>query len=157
MADVVQEIAIDADARKRLVRLLRAAYPHPTFPDGPYERTADAVIARASESVYGRIGLEQGLGSLDAKADGSFLELSDQAAYDLLVGIEGAAFFAAIRGVAVVSLYNDPEVVGATGLRGRVVRAGRLPEPRLRRSGLATEPTGRGVRRARPAGRGRNR
>ena len=26
-----------------LVRLIRVAYPHPTFPDGPYERTARAV------------------------------------------------------------------------------------------------------------------
>src|SRR3954453_10615751 len=30
-------------ARRVLVRLLRVAYPHERFPDGPYERTAAAI------------------------------------------------------------------------------------------------------------------
>ena len=31
-----------------LVRLLKVAYPHEAFPDGPYERTAQAVLDAAA-------------------------------------------------------------------------------------------------------------
>ena len=32
-----------------LLRLLRVAYPHDRFPDGPYDRTADAVVAATAD------------------------------------------------------------------------------------------------------------
>lgn len=38
--------------RSTLVRLLRVAYPHTTFPGGLYERTADA--GRAMSAARGR-------------------------------------------------------------------------------------------------------
>jgi hypothetical protein len=112
------------ETRRNLVRLLRAAYPHDRFPDGPYERTADAILEQAAASLWLRIALEQGLGSLDAKAGGSFVELDDGAAYKLLVEIEDAGFFKFIRSVAVVTLYDDPETLQILGYEGPAYEKG---------------------------------
>lgn len=33
-----------ADARSVLIRVIRVAFPHDSFPDGPYERTTDTIL-----------------------------------------------------------------------------------------------------------------
>ncbi len=110
--------ALSTDSRRNLVRLLRAAYPHPRFPDGPYERTADAVLAQVDASLWHRLVLTEGLTTLDAKAGGAFAELDDQAALALLQKLEDAEFFRFVRGVAVVTLYDDAEVHALLGYEG---------------------------------------
>jgi hypothetical protein len=114
---------VDADGRRSLVRLLRAAYPHPRFPDGPYERTADAVLSQAGGSLWHRLVLTEGLATLDARAasgggQARFADLDDEAALALLREIEDAAFFVFVRSVAVVSLYDDAEVHELLGYGG---------------------------------------
>lgn len=109
---------ISAQGRAALVRLLRVAYPHPRFPDGPYERTADEVISQVGESLWHRLALTRGLESLDAAADGDFAGLDDATALELLRGMEDAEFFKFVRGVAVVSLYNDHETWELLGYEG---------------------------------------
>jgi hypothetical protein len=118
MADSVQEPTISPRARAALVRLLRVAYPHSRFPDGPYERTADEIIGQLDASLWHRLALTQGLESLDAAAGGDFAGLDDDAALALLRGIESAEFFAFVRSVAVVSLYNDHETWQLLGYEG---------------------------------------
>lgn len=115
--------SVDADGRRNLIRLLRVAYPHSRFPDAPYERTADAIISQAGASLWNSLALSEGLASLDARAatgsgEGGFADLDDDAALELLRGIERAAFFVFIRGAAVVTLYNDPEVYELLGYGG---------------------------------------
>jgi hypothetical protein len=110
--------ALGPDSRRNLVRLLRAAYPHPRFPDGPYERTADKVLAEVDASLWHRLVLTEGLATLDAKAGGSFAELDNQAALALLQELEDAEFFRFVRGVAVVTLYDDAEVHELLGYGG---------------------------------------
>ena len=115
--------SVDADGRRNLVRLLRAAYPHPRFPDGPYERTADSILGQAGDSLWHRLVLTEGLASLDARAatgggPGRFADLGDEAALELLRGIEDAEFFVFIRSVAVVTLYDDAEVHQLLGYGG---------------------------------------
>jgi hypothetical protein len=111
---------LDDDQHRALVRLLRAAYPHARFPDGPYERTAAAVVEQAGASLDKRLALVQGLTSLDARtaSTGRFVDLDDAAALSLLQAIEDAPFFAFIRSVAVVSLYDDAEVHQLLGYEG---------------------------------------
>ena len=109
---------LGADSRRNLVRLLRAAYPHPRFPDGPYERTADKILAEVDASLWHRLVLTGGLTTLDAGAGGSFAELDDDAALALLRKLEDAEFFRFIRGVAVVTLYDDAEVHQLLGYEG---------------------------------------
>lgn len=114
---------IDDESRRNLVRLLRAAYPHPRFPDGPYERTADAVISQAGDDLFQRLALTEGLASLDARAatvsgGKGFADLDEDAALGLLRKIADAEFFKAIRAVAVVTLYDDGEVHQLLGYEG---------------------------------------
>jgi hypothetical protein len=110
------------EARTNLVRLLRAAYPHTDFPDGPYERTAEEILSQVDASLWHRLALTQGLESLDTMAQRSrgqaFSELDDDEALALLRGIADAEFFKFVRGVAVVTLYNDHEVWDLLGYEG---------------------------------------
>jgi hypothetical protein len=110
--------SVSPAARQSLVRLLRVAYPHPAFPDGPYERTADEVLSQVDASLWHRLTLTQGLESLDAAAGGDFAGLDDTAALALLRSLADAPFFAFVRGVAVVSLYNDHETWELLGYEG---------------------------------------
>lgn len=140
---VASPAAISAQARRTLIRLLRVAYPHSSFPDGPYERTADAVIEKVGGSVFQALALGHGLASLDgAAAGGSFVDLDDAAAYALLRQVEHADFFKLIRSVAVVSLYNDQETWAILGYEGSAFEHGGylhrgfddldwLPDPRV--------------------------
>jgi hypothetical protein len=111
-------VELGPDSHRALVRLLRAAYPHPRFPDGPYRRTADKILAEVDASLWHRLVLTEGLGTLDAKAGGSFAELDDDAALAMLQELEDAEFFRFVRGVAVVTLYDDAEVHELLGYEG---------------------------------------
>jgi len=117
-------IATTDEMRRNLVRLLRAAYPHPRFPDGPFERTAEAVMSQAAGSAYQRLALARGLGSLDDRAGGAFASMDDASALALLQEIEDAPFFRFIRGVAVVTLYDDHEVHDLLGYEGPAYEKG---------------------------------
>ena len=147
MAEAASPAAISPDARATLIRLLRVAYPHSRFPDGPYERTADAVIAKVDGSVFQALALAHGLQSLNAAAGAggsakSFVDLDEPAAYGLLRDVESAEFFKLIRSVAVVSLYNDQETWQILGYEGSAYEHGGylhrgfddldwLPDPRV--------------------------
>lgn len=118
MADTPQATSISPRARTALVRLLRVAFPHSRFPDGPYERTADEILSQLDASLWHRLTLTQGLESLDAAAGGDFAALDDAAALALLRKMADAEFFTFVRGVAVVSLYNDHEAWDLLGYEG---------------------------------------
>jgi len=108
--------------RTNLVRLLRVAYPHAQFPDGPYERTADTILGNLDADLWHKIVLVEGLTSLDAAAvergADSFTGLDDAAALALLEHLADAEFFKFVRGVAVVTLYDDREVWDLLGYEG---------------------------------------
>lgn len=104
--------------RQRLTALLRAAYPHAQFPVGPFQRTADAVIAQASESIGDALALAAGLDSLDQRAGGDFGALGADVGEKVLREIADAPFFRMIRSVAIVNLYDDHEVWELLGYEG---------------------------------------
>lgn len=128
------------DLKAALVRLLRAAYPHPDFPDGPYERTADAVLAQLENDLWHRLALEHGLATL---AESGLDDAADaEAAEKLLREIEDAEFFAFVRAVAIPVLYSDAEVWELLGYEGESYSKGGylergfddldwLPDPRI--------------------------
>ena len=134
--------SLDPTSRAALVRLLRVAYPHPRFPEGPYERTAEEIIGQTDASLWHRLTLTQGLATLDDASGGSFADLDDAAALDLLRSMEDAEFFRFVRGVAVVTFYNDHEVWELLGYEGESYSKGGyvdrgfddldwLPSPRI--------------------------
>jgi hypothetical protein len=112
------EPLLSDDARSTLVRVLRATFPHGSFPDGPYQRTADAVIDAAKASNWSRLALLHGLDSLDAASGGAFADLDDADSLRVLRHVEGTEFFGFVRRTAVVALYDDPEVWSALGYEG---------------------------------------
>ena len=123
---------------KVLLRLLRVAYPHPGFPDAPYERTAKTVedAGRSDDT------LADGLDDLDARADGDFCSLDDDRATSLIAGVADTPFFALVHSTTVVALYDDHEVWDLLGYEGSSFDKGGylhrgfddldwLPDPRI--------------------------
>lgn len=106
------------EARIILVRVLRVAFPHSEFPDGPFERTADTILDEANRSTWWRVALTQGLNSLNDVSGGDFTSLSDDEALTMLRRVETSTFFGFIRRTAVLNLYDDAEVWEALGYEG---------------------------------------
>ena len=104
--------------RAVLLRLLRVAYPHTSFPDGPYERTADAVIAATADDQRLARTLGPDLDHLDVLVGGDFLGVNQQDATMALREYADEPYFRAIRGIAVVALYDDHEVWELLGYEG---------------------------------------
>jgi hypothetical protein len=113
-----QPAAIDPAAGATLVRMLRAMFPHERVPDGPYERTRDALLADAAASPRLAGVLAQGARDLDLAAGRPFAELSEEEATGLLLGIQASPFFGAVKAKAVNTLYNDPELWRVLGYEG---------------------------------------
>lgn len=123
---------------KILFRLLRTAYPHPSFPDAPYERTAKTVEdAGRTDDV-----LVDGLEDLDARAEGDFAGADDERATAIVSDIADTPFFALVHSTAIVALYDDHEVWDLLGYEGASFDKGGylhrgfndldwLPEPRV--------------------------
>jgi hypothetical protein len=104
--------------QRTLTLMVRAMFPHATFPDAPYERTAAAIADAAESDVRTRAQLEQGLRDLDAAGGAPFADLDADAALAVLRGMSGTAFFQAVRSQTVITLYNDPEVWALLGYEG---------------------------------------
>lgn len=120
-----------------LIRLIRVAYPHPTFPDGPYERTARAVRDADHADL-----VPAGLAALDAAAGGDFGALDDDAATAAVAAIADTPFFKLVHSTTIVALYDDHEVWELLGYEGASFDKGGylhrgfddlswLPEPRI--------------------------
>lgn len=106
------------EARSVLIRVLRVAFPHPSFPDGPYERTADTILAEAQNSTWLRVTVTQGLLTLSHLAGGDFRDVDDDAATSVLRRIEATEFFGFVRRTAVLNLYDNTDVWEVLGYEG---------------------------------------
>lgn len=133
------DLITSPDEQALLVRVLRVAYPHDRFPDGPYQRTAAAVVQAAQASPAATLSLRQGLRELAAAG---FVDLDEAAATGVLRTMDTSAFFTLIKGTAVVALYDDNEVWGLLGYEGSSFEKGGyvdrgfddldwLPDPRI--------------------------
>lgn len=111
-------LELSEEARRILTRLIRVAFPHPNFPDGPYERMTQKIIDASEESRWFRMALTQGLVTLDSLTEEHFLDLSDEKALAVLKRISDLEFFGFIRRTTVLNLYADPEVHEALGYEG---------------------------------------
>jgi hypothetical protein len=130
------------EARSILIRVIRVAFPHPSFPDAPYERTADTILKEAENSTWFRVALTQGLLTLSHLAGGDFRELDDDDATKVLRRIEATEFFGFIRRTTVLNLYDNADVWEVLGYEGPSFDKGGyihrgfddldwLPEPRI--------------------------
>ena len=128
--------------QRTLTAMVRAMFPHANFPDGPYERTAAAIMEAAQNDVRLGAQLSQGLRVLDVAGGAPFAQLDAATAGSVLRGMSGTAFFEAVRSQTVVTLYNDPEVWTLLGYEGPSFAQGGylqrgfddldwLPDPRI--------------------------
>ena len=130
------------DAQERLVRVVKAAFPHKAFPDGPYERTAAHIIVTAAASPYQTAQLGQGLVSLDSLRDRPFADLDAAEQLAVLEQVQNTPFFQLVRSTTVVFMYSDREVWTVLGYEGESSHLGGyvdrgfddldwLPDPRI--------------------------
>ena len=99
---------LSEEQQTKLFRVLRVAYPHPSFPDGPYQRTSAAVQQADSDGVLAA-GLDA-LGDLDG--------LDDDAVTAKLEAVQAEPFFRLVHSTTVVALYDDHEVWQLLGYEG---------------------------------------
>jgi hypothetical protein len=118
MATAATPQAADATAVRALAQMVRAMFPHPAFPDGPYERCAQAILAAAGEDLRFRTQLDQGLRDLDAIGGEPFGALSAERQLELLRGISATEFFEGVRSRVITTLYDDREVWQLLGYEG---------------------------------------
>ena len=130
------------DAAARLVRVLKVAFPHRAFPDGPYERTAEHIIVTASANPFQTAQLGQGLIALDTLRGKPFAELDSAEALSLLEQVQDTPFFQLVRSTTVVFMYSDRDVWQVLGYEGESSDKGGyvdrgfndldwLPDPRI--------------------------
>src|SRR3954468_9092210 len=132
--------------RTLLTRMARVMFPHDRFPDGPYERAADAILEGAASDVRLRAQLDQGLRDLDVVGGAPFERLDDGRALEVLHGMSTTVFFESVRAQTILTLYNDPEVWQLLGWEGESYSQGGylergfadldwLPDPRIEEAG----------------------
>lgn len=138
------------DAAATVQRILRVAFPHPGFPDGPYERTTTAILEGVSQDRRLQAQFVQGLQDLRMGYVEPFVDLPDVDALVAVEQIAGTGFFQSIRGTAITALYSDTEVWELLGYEGASYDKGGyltrgfddldwLPEPSLDRAADVTE------------------
>lgn len=98
--------------------VLRRAFPHDAFPDGPYLRVADTIGEAAAADPRLLAQLVQGLDDLDSLRDAPFAELCADTALAVLRSVDGTPFLRGIVDIAVVALYDDHEVWDLLGYEG---------------------------------------
>src|SRR3954452_7750487 len=113
----VTPAGVEIDQRT-LTAMIRAMFPHANFPDGPYERTAAAIVEAAQNDVRMTGQLAQGIPVLDVAAGAPFADLDAETAGAVVRGMSGTAFFEAVRSQTILTLYNDPEVWSLLGWEG---------------------------------------
>ena len=133
------KVASEPSDKRLIATMVRAMFPHDRFPNGPYLRTADAIISKANKSPGLALTLMEGLIDLKSK---SFDSLDKAKATAYLKEIEGSAFFSLVHGTTVTGLYTDAEVYQILGYEGPSFDKGGyinrgfndlnwLPEPRI--------------------------
>lgn len=114
----LNDTELSEEARSVLIRVIRVAFPHPNFPDAPYERTADTILAEAANSTWFRVAITQGLLTLAHFAGGDFRDLNEEDATKVLRSIESTEFFGFVRRTTVLNLYDNEDIWQALGYEG---------------------------------------
>ncbi|MDE3010122.1 MAG: tat (twin-arginine translocation) pathway signal sequence [Pseudomonadota bacterium] len=101
-----------------LMALGRVLYPHQKLPDAVYALLAKDLDAKAGASGDTAKLLADGLAWLDHTAGGSFRTASRKRRLEAVKSMEGTAFFNAVRGQCVTSLYDNDMAFAVFGYPG---------------------------------------
>ena len=101
-----------------LMKMGRTLYPHAKLPDAVYALLAkDLDAAAAGDAATAKL-LRDGVAGLNASTGGSFAKASDAKRLAAVKAIEGSAFFGAVRGKCVTSLYDNDMAYAVFGYPG---------------------------------------
>ncbi len=111
---------LDEHTAKTLAMMSRYLYPHQLIADDQYRKTVEEFDQKASKDHAFAHLLREGVASLDAAAQGKWLEASDDVKLQALKSIEPTPFFQTVRGtlVGAAGPYNLPDVWKQFGYEG---------------------------------------
>jgi len=111
---------LDEHTAKTLVTMSRYLYPHKVIADDQYRKTVEGFAQKASKDHAFAQLLREGVASLDAAAQGKWLEASDEVKLQALKSVETTPFFQTVRGtlIGAAGPYNLPDVWKQFGYEG---------------------------------------
>lgn len=101
-----------------LMAMGRVLYPHKKLPNAVYAILAKDLDGSASGDAGTASMLREGISNLNALAGGNFAKAKADKQLAIVKGMEGSAFFGAVRGQCVSSLYNNDMAFAAFGYPG---------------------------------------
>lgn len=101
-----------------LMAMGRVLYPHKKLPDAVYAILAKDLDGSASGDAGAASMLREGIGNLNALAGGNFAKAKADKQLAIVKGMEGSAFFGAVRGQCITSIYNNDMAFAAFGYPG---------------------------------------
>ena len=117
-------VALDHHVGATLLRFTRHLYPHDTLEDAVYALAVkDLDTAAAGDPEVAKMYVE-GVAALDDAAEGVWLDLDDAQQLEIVSAQSNAAMFQAVRGKAVVSLYNNELAFAHFGYEGPAFEKG---------------------------------
>lgn len=112
---------LEPEIAEALLHMTRAVYPHDFLGDEAYAKVVqdlDADAAEGFEDTSKADLLREGVLQLEEATGGSFVQADPAKQLAALQSIETTPFFQTVRGKAVVSLYNQPDVWKQFGYEG---------------------------------------
>lgn len=101
-----------------LMAMGRVLYPHKKLPNAVYAILAKDLDGSASGDPATASMLREGVSNLNSMAGGHFAKAKSDKQLAIVKGLEGSAFFGAVRGQCVTSLYNNDMAFAAFGFPG---------------------------------------
>ena len=116
----VETKALKPQTMATLIQVARDIYPHDRIADQYYAVAVKGHDDKAAEDAAHRALIEDGIADLDRRAgDGGYAAVKwERDRVSILEAIADGAFFQAVRGGLVVSLYNQKEVWPTFGYEG---------------------------------------
>jgi hypothetical protein len=111
---------LDEHTAKTLVTMSRYLYPHAVIADDQYRKTVEGFDQKAGKDHAFAQLLREGVASLDAAAQGKWVDASDEVRLQALKSIESTSFFQTVRGtlIGAAGPYNLPSVWKQFGYEG---------------------------------------
>ena len=103
---------------KTLMVMGRTLFPHNKLPDAVYALLAKDLDAKASGDAGAAKMLQDGIAWLNSSAGGDFAKASAKKRDEIVLGMEGTAFFATVRGQCITSLYDNDMAFAVFGYPG---------------------------------------
>ena len=101
-----------------LMAMGRTLYPHAKLPDAVYALLSKDLDGAAAGNAGTAKMLQEGIAWLNKSAGGDFAKASAKKREDIVRGMEGTAFFGAVRGQCITSLYDNDMAYAVFGYPG---------------------------------------